>query len=74
MKKSLNFLPSHSFGKNLREIRKLLGMSASELANRAGVTAAAISQIENGTRDPSLSTIIAILGVLPVKFERLIGK
>lgn len=49
-----------------------LDMSQTELADRAGLTRAAVSQIINGSRDPSLSTVIKILKVIPVKFEVLI--
>jgi len=57
----------------LPKILKALGMSQNELAKRSGLTPAAISQIVNGERDPALSSIVAILNVLPVTFERLIG-
>ena len=57
----------------LKEILKALGMSQNELAKRSGLTPAAISQIVKGQRDPALSSIVAILNVLPVTFERLIG-
>lgn len=60
------------FGKNLKEVLDFLGMTQSELADRSGLTRAAISQIIGGQRDPSLSSVIAILSVVPVKFERLI--
>lgn len=61
-----------SFGSNLKKMRKSLGMTAAELAERTGLTPAAISQIENDIRDPSLSTIIKILKVIPAKFEKLV--
>lgn len=64
--------PSTKFGSNLRKIRKSLGLTACELAQRAGITPAAVSQIENGAREPNLTTIVRILSVIPVKFERLI--
>lgn len=61
-----------SFGKNLNKIMKNLGMSQSDLAWKSGLTQAAISQILSDKREPSLSTIIAIMQVIPVKFEKLI--
>lgn len=61
------------FGKNLKKVRESLGMSAAELAQYSGLTPGCISHIEVGSRDPSLSTIIRILSVIPVKFEVLIG-
>jgi transcriptional regulator with XRE-family HTH domain len=60
------------FGYRLKEILSTLGMSQADLAYKTGLTAAAVSQIINGKREPSLSSIVAILQVIPVKFERLI--
>ena len=59
------------FGKNVREIRQFMGMTGVELAKRMGRTSACICQIEKGKRNPSLTTIVNILNVLNVKFERL---
>lgn len=61
------------FGENLAKILEVLGMNQQELAKRAGLTPAAISQIIAGKREPSLSTICAILMVVPIQFERLVG-
>lgn len=63
---------NQSFGKNLRKVRRSLGMTAAELAERAGLTPAAISQIENDKRGVTLASIIKILKVIPVKFEKLV--
>ncbi len=60
------------FGENLKNIIVNLGMTQVELANRSGLTPAAISQILDGKREPSLSSICALLEVIPVKFERLV--
>lgn len=57
----------------LAKILKALGMSQAELAKRSGLTTAAISQIVNGQREPSLSSIKAILKVIPVSFEKIWG-
>jgi transcriptional regulator with XRE-family HTH domain len=60
------------FGKNLKQILDTLEMTQTELAENAGITQAAISQIISGKREPSLMTICLILRVVPVKFERLV--
>jgi transcriptional regulator with XRE-family HTH domain len=60
------------FGKNLKKILCKLDMKQAELAERSKLTPAAISQIINGSRDPSLSTICSILNVIPIKFELLV--
>ncbi len=60
------------FGENLKEVLDFIDMSQTELSQKSGLTQAAISQVISGTREPSLSTIIKILKVVPVKFERLL--
>lgn len=60
-----------SFGTELKRILHSLEMTQSELAERTRLTPAAISQIIDGKREPSLSSIVKILKVIPVKFERL---
>lgn len=60
------------FGRNLKEAMLALDMSQTELAQNAGLTPAAISQIISGKREPSLTTICLILRVIPIKFERLV--
>lgn len=62
------------FGERLSEVLTALEMTQTELAENSGLTQAAISQIIAGKREPSLSSICAILGAVPVKFERLVRK
>ena len=62
----------YEFGKNLRRILKAVGMSQAELSQKTGLTPAAVSQLLNGIRDPSLHTIVRIMKVLPVRFESLV--
>ncbi|HMD13501.1 MAG TPA: helix-turn-helix transcriptional regulator [Bacteroidota bacterium] len=62
----------YGFGKKLRSLMVNLGMSQAELARRTGLTPAAISQLLDGIRDPSIHTIVKILRVIPVKFEQLV--
>lgn len=59
------------FGKNLGLILKQLEITQADFAAKAQLTPAAVSQIIDGKRDPSLETICRILGVIPVTFERL---
>ena len=61
----------HAFGNNCRHIREVLGLSMRELSKRAGVTEAAICQIENGQRDPQLATALAIAKGLGAKLHFL---
>ncbi len=62
----------YNFSKNLKEILNTLGITQVEFAEKVGITPAAVSQLCSGIRDPSLHTIVRILKVIPVKFERLV--
>ncbi len=62
----------NKFGKNLKEVIDFLGITQSDLSKKANLTQASISQIINGSREPSLGTILKILNVLQIKFERLV--
>lgn len=61
-----------NFGTNLKRILYLMEITQTELAEMTGLTQAACSQILNGKRDPSLSTVCQILSKIPVKFETLV--
>ncbi len=62
------------FGVNLKKLMGQLDMTQVELANKTGMTPAAVSQILNNIREPSVSTVVRILMVIPVKFEKLVTK
>ena len=62
------------FGANLRKVLKSIDMSQAELANKTGLTQAAISQILDGKREPQISSICKILEVIPTNFEWLVRK
>jgi transcriptional regulator with XRE-family HTH domain len=67
-------MKAKNFGKNLSRIMKQLKMPQLRLAIEADITPAAVSQILNGKREPSLSSIIKILKVIPVSFETLVAE
>lgn len=60
------------FAINLKEALDFLGMSQKEIAEKSGLTEAAISQYIGGQRQPELKAICAIMNVIPIKFERLV--
>jgi transcriptional regulator with XRE-family HTH domain len=62
------------FGDNLLTVLAQLEMTQTELAEKSGLTQAAISQILAGKREPSLSSICAILNAIPIKFEKLVRR
>jgi len=65
--------PFLAFGMEVRRRRLALHLSLEELAERADLTANYIGTIENGHRDPSLSTIEAIAFALSVPSGELFG-
>ncbi len=57
----------------IKELREVRGWSQSDLARAAGVTPAAISQIEGGGRIPT-ATVLALVGqVLGVSVDTILG-
>jgi len=58
----------------LLEARKSLGLTQAELARRVGLTRAAYSNIESGTKNPSLETALRIAAVLGRSVEELFGR
>lgn len=67
----MNNLKSENFHINLRQLLNELGLSQTEFAEHIGITQAAVSQLLNGERIPSVETLLKILNKVPVKFERL---
>jgi transcriptional regulator with XRE-family HTH domain len=58
---------------NLRNLRKAAGLSQTELGRRAGITAAAVSYLENGIISPRYSTILRLSIALGCDPEDFIG-
>jgi transcriptional regulator with XRE-family HTH domain len=61
------------FGRELRKHRMAAGMTLDKLARRSRLTPNYVGSIENGHRDPSLSTIVALAGALDVEPAELLG-
>lgn len=57
---------------SLRRERESAGFSVSELARRAGVSKATVSQLESGAGNPSVETLWAIGDALGVPFATLV--
>src|SRR6201999_2260722 len=57
---------------SLRRERARTGLSLTELAKRAGIAKSTLSQLENGTGNPSLETLWALGTALGVPLSRLI--
>ncbi|MFB3979137.1 MULTISPECIES: helix-turn-helix domain-containing protein [Microbacterium] len=58
----------------LRRERERRDLSASELARRAGVAKATVSQLENGGGNPSVETLWALATALDVPFAVLVDE
>lgn len=56
-----------SLGQKLRQRRKELGLTLSEVASRSGFSNGFISQIERGLTIPSLTSLIAVCAILEMK-------
>ena len=56
----------------LRRERERVGISLTELARRAGLAKSTLSQLENGTGNPSIETLWSLGVALGVPFSRLV--
>lgn len=61
------------FGRNLAAERQRQRLSTRTLARLAGMHGSEISRIENGLRDPKVSTAARLAGALKVPVSQLIG-
>lgn len=64
---------SIEFGREIRRRREAQGLTLEQLADRAGLTPNYIGTIENGKRDPSLSTVMALSTGLRISPAELFG-
>ena len=60
-------------GTRIRELRKRKNMSLTELAQKSGLSAATISQIERDNVDPTLTTLYKICKALDITLASLIS-
>jgi len=63
-----------NIGKSVKEVRKALGVTQNELAEKSGLTQGAISQIENSQTHPNKETLGKIAEALGVIEEVLVYK
>ena len=60
-------------GKRLKELRKKKGLTQQELGNLINVTKVSICCYENGTRMPTLDTLLELEKVFGVHFDYFLG-
>jgi transcriptional regulator with XRE-family HTH domain len=59
-------------GGNIRRLRERAGLSLRELATRAEVSTSTLSNLEAGTGNPGVETLVHISGALGVPFSELV--
>jgi len=62
-----------TFAKNIKNLRKELGMTQTELANKIFINKSMISSYEKGARMPSLDALVALAETLNVSIDYLLG-
>lgn len=62
-----------SFGRTIKKRRETLGLTLEQLAERANLSPNYIGTVENGRRDPSLSTVLALAKGLRIPAGELLG-
>ncbi|XOQ37508.1 MAG: HTH cro/C1-type domain-containing protein [Lactococcus sp.] len=62
-----------ALGENIRQARLDHQMTQAMLAQVLFVSKQAVSQWENGARDPNIETVVRLREVLHVSFEKLLG-
>ena len=60
------------FGRNVRELRKAKGLSQEDLEGLTGLKRSYISDMERGTRNPTLKAVERVAAALGVKPEELV--
>lgn len=60
-------------GKNLKNMRKINGLSQVELAEKTGLRQSTISCIEKGTNKPAIETIMLLASAMDCSVSEIIG-
>ena len=61
------------FGERIKMMRKLRGFNQTEFAKQLGVSRPLIVAYENGSREPSLKNLIALIQILNIDSNWLLG-
>lgn len=61
----------NALGPAIRQRRELIGLSLRALAERVGISASALSHIEKGRSQPSVSTLFALVRELDISLDEL---
>jgi len=60
------------FGRGLKELRTLKGLTQDDIALECGIDRSFISLIESGKKQPTITTIVSIAAALEVKPSELV--
>jgi transcriptional regulator with XRE-family HTH domain len=63
-----------AFGTGVRQLRNRRKLTQTEVANRVGITATYLSQIETGQRNPTLAVVVGLARALGVKPSQLVAR
>ena len=66
--------PSETFRKRLLAAREMRQLTQAQLAEKAGLAAAAISHFETGGRKPSFENLVKVAEALSVTTDYLLGR
>lgn len=66
--------PAALIGARIRAVRRERGLALGVLAAKAGIGKGSLSELENGTRNPNLSTLYAIVAALDVPMSTLLAE
>ncbi len=62
------------FGEILKDLRTLKGLGQVQLAKELGVSKGIISMWENGLREPTMSSLIALADFFDITLDTLVGR
>src|SRR5580658_4104913 len=63
-----------NFAGRLKELREAAGLTQERLAHQAGLTKDGVAQLEQGRREPTWATVLALAGALGVSCEAFTAK
>lgn len=63
-----------NFGRHLAQLRHEAGLTQEEVAERSGLHANYIGDLERGQRNPTLMTLLALAGALGISVGELMEK
>ena len=67
-------MAKETFGQRLARLRKERGLTQSELADKLGISAQAVSKWENDQASPDLDIIITLSDIFQITTDELLGK